>query len=87
MVRLLEIESQLYDGLNYISATIQKNKVRHPYFYHLKGNFLMHHVQFQKAITEFKKANALFICLNLLILIYQNYVEWKLGKLLQKTVI
>ena len=60
MVRLLEVESQLYDGLNYISATIQKNTVRHPYFYHLKGNFLMHHVQFQKAIAEFKKANALF---------------------------
>jgi tetratricopeptide (TPR) repeat protein len=36
---------------------IKSNKKQHPYFYHLRGNFLMHHVQFEKAIVEFKKAN------------------------------
>lgn len=32
----------------------------HPYLFHLNGNFLMHHVQFQKAIKEFEKANMEF---------------------------
>jgi tetratricopeptide (TPR) repeat protein len=32
----------------------------HPYLFHLYGNFLMHHVQFQKAIKEFERANIEF---------------------------
>jgi hypothetical protein len=50
MARIFEKEYQYYDGMNYISKVIDESDTTHPYLYHLKGNFLMHHVQFEKAI-------------------------------------
>jgi tetratricopeptide (TPR) repeat protein len=46
--------------MNYLSNVIKTNKKMHPYLFHLYGNFLMHHVQFQKAIKEFERANIEF---------------------------
>jgi len=31
-----------------------------PYLYHLNGNLLMHHLKFDQAILEFKKASNMF---------------------------
>ena len=44
----------------YINDVLAKNIKFHPYFYHLKANFLMHHVQFEKAIIEYEKSNIEF---------------------------
>jgi len=46
--------------MNYMSEVLKTNTKSHPYLYHLHGNFLMHHIQFQKAIAEFEKANSEF---------------------------
>lgn len=50
MARILEKQYQYYDAMNYITNILKNNKKVHPYLFHLKGNFLMHHVQFEKAI-------------------------------------
>lgn len=60
MMRVLEKQYKYYEALEYITKVIKTNTAHHPYLYHLKGNFLMHHIQFQKAITEFETANAEF---------------------------
>ena len=39
MTRLQEKLFQHYEALNYINQIIKYNKIQHPYFYHLKGNF------------------------------------------------
>ena len=60
MARIFEKIYQYYDGMNYMTQVISTNKKIHPYFYHLKGNFLMHHIQFEKAINEFERSNQAF---------------------------
>jgi hypothetical protein len=60
MARILEQQYQYYDGMNYIAEIIKTNTKSHPYLHHLNGNFLMHHIQFQKAIAEFEQANIEF---------------------------
>lgn len=60
MVRGLEKNQQYYDALTYITEIIKSNKIQHFYFHHLRGNLLMHHVQFTQAINSFNLANHMF---------------------------
>jgi tetratricopeptide (TPR) repeat protein len=60
MLRILEKQYKYYEALEYVEKVIKGNKILHPYIYHLKGNLLMHHIQFRKAIPEFEKANVEF---------------------------
>ena len=65
--RIYEKQGQFNEGLNVLSKYIlegekdQRNyRNLEPYLYHLKANFLMHHLKFKEAIEEFKKASNTF---------------------------
>lgn len=57
-LRLLERSNSFLDALNLVDSLIKNNSGDKLdwFFYHLKGNFLMHHLKFSEAIKSFEKA-------------------------------
>jgi len=53
MSRLFEVQLQHYQGLIYLNELVKKNQMNHGYLWHIHGNFLMQHLQFEKAIKSF----------------------------------